>query len=186
MPNAAPGMLALPLLLCGGSLALLATATATAARGPPPHGRARVEHDARVELELAGVLPLPEGPAGILVLREKGKDTLLPLLVADGRGFTPGASGGSLLGRAIEALGARVAEVQIERTEETSAGARVRLTQGGKAVELQAVPSESIALAVSAGVPIVATRRLLDEEGLTPADLAKAQRRSREKRPTRL
>ncbi|HEY6004857.1 MAG TPA: bifunctional nuclease domain-containing protein [Anaeromyxobacter sp.] len=177
MPNAAAtGMLALPLLLFGGSLGVVAAA----ARGPVHDGRARVE------LELVGVLPVPEGPAGILVLREKGKQTILPLFVPDGRRFSPGASGGSLLDRAIAALGGRVAEVEIERAEETSAGARVRISQAGRPLELQAVPSESIALAVSAHVPIVASRRLMDEEGLTPQDLAKAHPRGRKGMATRL
>lgn len=177
MRNAA-GMLALPLLLAGGSLAL----AATAARGP---GRGHGPAD-RVELELAGVLPMPEGPAGIVVLREKGKETLLPLLVPNGRSFAPGASGGALLGRAIEALGGSVAEVEIERTEETSAAARVTLDQAGKRFDLRALPSESIALALSAGVPIVVRRRLMDEEGLTPDDLARAHRRAKGGRATRL
>jgi hypothetical protein len=177
MPNASPsGVLALPLLLFGGSIALLAAATRAPAHEPR----------ARVQLELVGVLPVPEGSAGILVLREKGKSTLLPLLVPDGRRFSPGASGGSLLDRAISALGGRLAEVEIERAEETSAGAKVHLTQGGKPLELQAAPSESVALAVSAGVPIVASRQLLDEEGLTPEDLAKARRRDAKGTPTRL
>jgi uncharacterized protein len=176
MTNAATGMLALPLLLLGGSVGLVATA----ARGPGHDGRARVE------LELVGVLPVPEGPAGILVLREKGKQTILPLFVPDGRRFSPGAGGGSLLDRAIAALGGRVAEVEIERAEETSSGARVRLSQAGKPLELQAIPSESIALAVSARVPIVASRRLMDEEGLTPQDLAKAHPNGRKGAATRL
>jgi hypothetical protein len=178
MPNtAATGMLALPLLLFGGSLGVVAAA----ARAPA--GR---DGRPRVELELVGVLPVPEGPSGILVLREKGKRTLLPLLVPDGRRFSPGASGGSLLDRAIAALGGRVAEVEIERAEETSAGARVRLSQSGRPLELQAAPSESVALAVSAGVPIVTSRRLLEEEGLAPEDLAKAHPRNGKGAATRL
>jgi hypothetical protein len=163
MPNTAPaGMIVLPLALFAGSLALVATAV----RVPAEDG------SARVELELAGVLPMPEGPAGVLVLREKGTETILPLVVADGREFSQDGRG-ALLGRAIEALGARVAEVEIERAEETASGARVKLAQGARAVELRAVPSESIALAVAAGVPIVTTRRLMDEAGLTPEDLAR-------------
>ncbi len=178
MPNAAPaaGMLALPLLLFGGSLALVATA----ARAPPRGA------SARVELELAGVLPLPESPGGLVILREKGKDTILPLLVPDGRNLMPGAREGGLLGRAIEALGARVAEVEIERAEESPSGARVRLAQGGRRVELRAVPSESVALAIAAGIPIVTTRRLLDEEGLTPEDLVRAHARTRGRAVTRM
>ncbi len=178
MPSAAAtGMLALPLLLFGGSLGVVAAAA-----------RGSAHHDARgrVELELVGVLPVPEGSAGILVLREKGKQTILPLFVPDGRHFSPGAGGGSLLDRAIAALGGRVAEVEIERAEETPEGARVRISQAGKPLELRAIPSESIALAVSAHVPIVASRRLLDEEGLTPEDLAKAHPRDRKGADTRL
>jgi uncharacterized protein len=176
MRNSPNGVLAVPLLLFGGSLALLAVASRAPAHAAP----------GRVQLEFVGVLPVPEGAAGILVLREKGDTTLLPLLVPDGKRFSPGASGGSLLDRAIEALGGHLAEVEIERAEETSGGAKVRLTQGGRTLELQAVPSESIALAVAAGVPILASRRLLEEEGLTPADLVKAHAKDAKRRPTRL
>jgi uncharacterized protein len=180
MRQAAPaGLIVLPLALLAGSLALVATA----AHAPAADG------SGRVELELAGVLPMAEAPAGVLVLRVKGSDTILPLVVPDGRAFEArGARGGDggLLGRAIEALGARVAEVEIERAEESSAGARVRLAQGGKDVELRAVPSESIALALAAGVPILARRRLVEEAGLTPEDLARAQAAQARVAPLRL
>jgi bifunctional DNase/RNase len=62
----------------------------------------------------------------------------------------------------------------------------VRLAQGGKDVELRAVPSESIALALAAGVPILAKRRLLDEAGLTPGDLARAHAAHTGRVPLRL
>src|SRR5574337_1820929 len=114
-----PRLLALPAALVAGAVALTAAAR-------PPAGPS----SARVELEMAGVLPMPEGTASILVLREKGASTLLPLIVpGDVTGRDP--RGGSLLGQAIEALGARVSEVEIDRAEETRAGARVRLAQGG-------------------------------------------------------
>jgi hypothetical protein len=165
MRQVAPtGLIVLPLALFAGSLALVATAAHAPATEAP----------ARVELELAGVLPMPEGRSGILVLRAKGSDTILPLVVPDGGAFEARGGDGGLLARAIEALGGRVSEVEIERAEESSAGARVRLAQGGRDVELRAVPSECIALALAAGVPIVTTRRLLEEAGLTPEDLARA------------
>lgn len=178
MPNLTPaGMLALPLAVLTGVLALVSTAAGS------PGG----DVGARVELEVAGFLPMPESPAGIVVLREKGKETLLPLIVPDGRELSPeGLPRGGLLGRAIEALGARVAEVEIDRAEESTAGARVRMRQGERELELRAVPSESIALALEAKVPIVTTRRLLDESGLTPADLARAHASAAEGEPTRL
>jgi hypothetical protein len=163
----------LPLALLAGSVAVAANATRE------PDG----DPGARVELELAGVLPLPESSASILVLREKGADTILPLVVPSlDAATTPprhGRGTDGLLGRAIEALGGRVAEVEIDKAEETRAGARVRLSQGGRKVELRARPSESVALAVAAGVPIVTRRRLLQESGLTPEELARAHARGR-------
>lgn len=161
---------ALPLVVLGAALVVGGTA-------------ARPARDAneRVVLEVAGLLPMGEGAAAVLVLREKGSRTILPLVI-------PGAGVGErenelrapgLLGQAIEALGGRVSEVEIERTEEARTGARVRLAQGGRTLELRGPPSESVALAISAKVPIVTTRRVLQEAGLTPEDLAKAHARER-------
>jgi hypothetical protein len=165
MPN--PGIFAVPAAVLAAAVALTGTAAS------PQAG-------ARIELEVAGVLPMPEGAASILVLREKGAKTLLPLLIPGGD-VTGRADvdGGGLLGQTIEALGARVSEVEIDRAEETRTGARVRLAQGGRRLEVRARPSECVALALSAGVPILTTRRLLDQAGLTPEDLARAHAKVR-------
>ncbi len=141
----------------------------------------------RVELELAGVLPMPEGAAGIVVLREKGSETILPIVVPDGTRFTPArAHDAGLLGAAIAALGGKVSEVEIDEVEESSAGSKVRLSRGRERLEVRAAPSDSIALAVAAGVPIVTTRRVLDEAGLTPRDLARLHARAGQDAPVRL
>jgi hypothetical protein len=162
------GLLALPLAFAAGSMALYVSAAQ-----PPPR------EDGVVELEVAAVLPLPEGPAGLVVLREKGSGTLLPLLVPDGDRLGMAAPSrrapDGLLGRTIEALGAKVREVEIDEAEETSSGSRVRLAQGARQLEIPARPSESIALALAAGVPILAKRRLLAESGLTPEELAETR-----------
>jgi hypothetical protein len=169
MPH--PAIVTLPAALVAGPVALVTAAA------PPP---APQEPSERVELEVAGVLPMTEGSASILVLREKGAQILLPLLVPggdmSGHGELPG---GGLLGQAIEALGGRVSEVEIDRAEDTRAGSRVRLFQGRRRVELRARPSESVALALAARVPIVTTRRVLDEAGLTPEDLTRAHAKAR-------
>jgi uncharacterized protein len=166
-----PGTLAVPLAVAAGSVAFLVTA----AHPAPPS-------DARVELEVAAVLPMPEGPAGLLVLREHKTGTLLPVLVPDGSALEGAQKKGhpfmeaGLLGRAIEALGGRVQEVEIDRAEEATGATRVRLRQGTHEVEIPARPSESVALAVAAGARILTTRRLLEVSGLTPAELEQASR----------
>jgi bifunctional DNase/RNase len=154
---------------------LAATLASAAGSGRDP--------EARVELEVAGLLPMGEGEAAVLVLREKGAQTLLPLVVpGSGAGEHAGElKSPGLLGQAISALGARVTEVVIDRAEESRAGAIVRLAQGTRRVELRGRPSESVSLAVSTKAPIVTSRRLLDESGLTPEDLARARKKVRSK-----
>jgi hypothetical protein len=134
-----------------------------------------------VELEVAGLLPVGEGAGAVLVLREKGARTILPLVLPGARvgGGEAELRGPGLLSQAIEALGGRVSEVEIEHADESRTGAKVRLAQAGRTLEVLGSPSESVALAISAKVPIVTRRKVLDESGLTPADLAKAHRRAR-------
>jgi bifunctional DNase/RNase len=174
LPSA--GMLALSIAFAASRVALLGAAAA-----PGAAGAAAPPADARVELEIAGVLPMPESGSCIVVLREKGTRTILPLLVpgSDGKDLAPRVRDRAqgLLGQTIAALGARVREVEIATGDEAPSGARVRLSQGPKLVELSARTSESVALAVAAGAPIVTTRRVLEQSGLTPNDLARAKQR---------
>jgi uncharacterized protein len=183
------GLLVLP-LAAGLTLASGAVHTAAAPRTP------------RIELEVAGVLPLPEEWAIVLVLREKGAGTLLPVIVPgqDGKdlrkalahdsaaeGTEGGEAADSLLDRAITALGAKVVEVQLDEAEETARAARVHIVQDGRNVEVAARPSESIPLAVAVGAPIVTTRRVLDEAGVSRAELERlTEKGDEERKPLRL
>lgn len=178
------GTLALP-LLAAASVAIAA-------------GTGAVPGRARVELEIAGVLPLEEDWAMVLVLREKGAATLLPVVVPGQEGKDLRAALGrdghrpaarvpeSLLDRTIAALGARIVEVELDAAEETARAARVHLVQGRKEVQLAARPSESIPLAVAAGAPIVTSRRVLDESGLTRTELERLSEKSAQDAPLRL
>jgi uncharacterized protein len=145
--------------------------------------------DQRVAMEVAGVLPLQDEGASLVVLREKGAETILPVLVPGSagravasqlRGNRSGAPPPDLLGGTISALGARVEEVEIETAMETAHGARVRLRQGGRALDLEGRPSEGIALAVGSGAPLLARRRLLDRDGLSREDLEQLRQAQRD------
>ncbi len=166
---------AVPVVLLGAALVVGGTAATPRSNG-----------DERVVLEVAGLVPVGDGAGAVLVLRERASHTLLPL-VMPGAQLGQGENelrGPGLLAEAIEALGGRVAEVEIERADESRTGAKVRVAQAGRTLELLGPPSESVALAISARVPIVTRRRVLDEAGLTPEDLAKIHRkvRTREQR----
>jgi bifunctional DNase/RNase len=161
---------ALPVVLLGAALVV-----GGASAGP------RSDGTERVELEVAGLLPIGEGAGAVLVLREKGTRTILPLVLPAARAGEGEYElrGPGLLAQVIEALGGRVSEVEIEHAEESRTGAKVRLAQGGRSLELLGPPSESVALAISAKVPIVTRRRVLEEAGLTPEDLAKVHGRAK-------
>lgn len=167
----------------GWSGSLLASLLAAAALSPAPPGAA----DEQVELEVAGVLPLEEESGSLLVLRDKGVGTFLPIFVGRTEGAALGArlrrgvpsprpGTADLLERAIAALGGRVARVAIEGEQAPLLRGRVLVAQGERRVELEARPSDAVALAVAARAPIFATRRVLSEAGLSRDDLARLRR----------
>jgi uncharacterized protein len=134
-----------------------------------------------VEMEVAGVFPLEGGQAAMLVLREKGQETLLPIVVGRGEADAiemrlerrepsrPRVQ--ELLKSTIDALGGRVVRVEIRDASEALYRARVHLAQGSQRLELEARPSDSVVLALSAAAPIYAARQLVREAGLTREDL---------------
>jgi bifunctional DNase/RNase len=136
-----------------------------------------------VEMEVAGVFPIEDAGAGVLVLRQKGAQVVLPIVVgraeADQIGMRlrresparPRAH--ELLESALGALGARVVRVEIRDASEALYLARVFLARGAERIELDARPSDSVALALGASAPIFAARELVEGSGLTPEELAK-------------
>lgn len=146
----------------------------------------RAGHPELVRLEVVGVLPLDGDSGSLLVLREEERGTLLPIFVGRSEGAAidqrlrrgpsrrPGPA--DLLEHAISALGGRVAAIAIEGEQAALFRARVTLLQGERRIELEARPSDSIALAVVARAPIFATRQVLAEAGLTREDLARGHR----------
>jgi uncharacterized protein len=138
-----------------------------------------------VELEVLGVVPLESESASLLILRQKGARTVLPIFVGRAEGAAielrrkqaPGqrSHGPDLLARTIGALGGKVTRVSIEGAQAAIFSAHVTLQQGDRKVEVEARPSDSVALAIASQAPIFATRTLMAEAGLTEEDLARGR-----------
>lgn len=138
-----------------------------------------------VEMEVLGVLPLESETASLLVLREKGSDTMLPIFVGKSEGAAielrlkqpPAArpQGADLLARTIGVLGGTVTRVDIESSQSPLFTARVTLQQGERRLQMEARPSDSVGLAIAARAPIYAARALVAESGLKHDDLARTQ-----------
>lgn len=154
---------------------LLSVLAATAARAATAAGDL-------VEMEVLGVVPLEAETASLLILRQKGARTVLPIFVGRPEGAAieqrlkqPTAHRPpDLLAHAIEALGAKVSRIAIDGAQAALFSARVTLQQGTRTIEMEARPSDSVALAIASHAPIYATRHVVDEAGLTEDDLARA------------
>jgi bifunctional DNase/RNase len=133
------------------------------------------------EVEVLGVRAMPDGEANMLYLGAKDASAVLPLVVGRAeataieirlRAATPPRPlTHDLLGKAIETLGARVVRVEIDGLRDGTFFATIRLAQGGKALALDARPSDSVALALRTGAPIYAARKVLDDGGLRRDEL---------------
>lgn len=141
----------------------------------------------RVQVQVMGVLSSPDGAEGIVVLREKGAERILPVLVpgSGGRALRarlhgrPASGAGGLLAHALGALGAHVVEVELVRPHDGPSSTRVRIAQGRRSFDVDAGPGESLGIAVAQGAPIYVRRSVLEADGLTPEDIARLAARQR-------
>lgn len=68
-----------------------------------------------------------------------------------------------LVANTIEALGGELRDIYISELREHTFYAKLRIRQNGEMVEVDARPSDAIAIAVTAGVPIYVSEEVLDE-----------------------
>ncbi len=168
------GFFAVPLTLAAGAAALIMAS----APGKPDGGSAGAE---RVEMQVLGVVPLEGAESSILVLQDKRAETILPLIIGQSealaielrlRGATaPRPLTHDLLDHAIAALGGRVVDIEIATLKDSVFQAKIRLAKGSESLVIDARPSDSIALALRSQAPIYAQRKVLDDAGLSKADL---------------
>jgi hypothetical protein len=125
----------------------------------------------RLPMDVTGLTIDPVNNAPIVVLREKDGDRILPIWIgvieASAIAFEleqvrlnrPMTH--DLLRAVIEALGARVERVAIVDLREGTYYATITLTRGEEAIEVDARPSDGIALALRAKCPILCEETVL-------------------------
>jgi bifunctional DNase/RNase len=195
--------LSLTLGLLVGLPSALAAHGASASVGSPDAPRSGHDAQARppgpaVEIELVAVLPVDADVASLLVLREKNGAALLPIFVARAEGAAldhrlkqapqggtgsggdaeprPTVDPNDLLAKTIAALGGKVTRVEIKMIREAIFRAQVTLQQGDQKLEVEARPSDSVALALAWNAPIFATREVMDKAALSPEDLERMRK----------
>ncbi len=124
-----------------------------------------------VEVSVKSVLPDPSTGSQIVLLEEAGTSRTLPIWVgmmegnairvAVERTASPRPLTHDLLQHILERLRAAVKRVVVHDVRDNTFYAAIALEVEGREVTLDARPSDAIALALRAGVPIYARRELL-------------------------
>ncbi|MDD5671947.1 MAG: bifunctional nuclease family protein [Candidatus Omnitrophica bacterium] len=113
----------------------------------------------------------------VIVLREKDGTRYLPIVIGmpEVNAIKMKLSGvkpprpltHDLLANVIEQLGGRLEQVVIDKLQNNTFYAKLKLTRsGGDALEIDARPSDSVALALRAEAPILAAEEILGEAGV--------------------
>ena len=114
----------------------------------------------------------------VLVLRESGRGRLLMIWVGVNeanaiamklQGVTPERPlTHDLFTRTLQELGVTMERIVVSDLADETFRARIVLRQEGASREIDSRPSDAIALAIRAGVPIFATDAVLDRAGVIP------------------
>jgi bifunctional DNase/RNase len=116
------------------------------------------------------------GEGAALLLADAGETVVMPIYI----GGTEGRSIGlrlhgrrdsrplthDLLDAAVRKLGGEVWKVHVDDLRDNTYIGRVYLRKGDRILDLDARPSDAIALAIGDKVPIYVSRRVLDEAGV--------------------
>ncbi|CAN5632573.1 bifunctional nuclease family protein [soil metagenome] len=114
----------------------------------------------------------------VVILRDTVRERYLPIWIGPWeanaiamklQGVTPERPmTHDLFSRTLDELGAVVKQIIVSDLAEDTFRARLLLELDGRTVDVDARPSDAIALAVRAGVPIFATDAVLDRAGVVP------------------
>lgn len=134
-----------------------------------------------IQVDIIGLSTSPSsGGAYALVLGEVGGNRRLPIIIG---GFeaqaialqlekiqAPRPMTHDLLRDAFDAMGAEVIDVLIDELREGTFYAKIRYTHGSTESQLDARPSDAIALSVRVDVPIFVAPDVLEEAGIPTED----------------
>lgn len=114
----------------------------------------------------------------VVILKEAVRDRYLPIWIGpwEANAIALKLQGVSperplthdLFAKTLLELGVAVRRIVISDLADETFRARIVLEQGGQTREIDARPSDAIALAIRAGVPIYATDSVLDQAGVIP------------------
>lgn len=116
----------------------------------------------------------------VVVLKEVGSERYLPIWIGpcEADAITIGLQGmdiprpltHDLLKTIVDELGAEISHILVSDLRDDTFYARIIMDVNGRHAEIDARPSDAIALAVRAGVPIYVTEAVMDRAGVEPSE----------------
>jgi uncharacterized protein len=144
-----------------------------------------------VEVVVRDVIPTEDGSEAVL-LSPIAEEVMLPIFVGPAEGNAirmklnrqtpPRPMTHDLLDTMIKTLGGKVQRIFIDDLKRNTFLARIYVVQNGKTHEIDARPSDSIALALRCNAPIFTARKVIDEAGITRESLERPATKSSKKR----
>lgn len=149
----------------------------------PPSPRARTEPSTRaggllsstfMPVHVADVILTEGNDNGVVLLMDGRSEVVLPIFVdarsgkAVERGLRArsGDPSTSLLGQAMQTLGAELERVQVARGDSDSVRVQLVLRRGSEQFVIDADAGEALAMALTAGRPLYTANQLMAEQGI--------------------
>ncbi len=165
------------LAVVGGALALTATEEPTG-RVPADMPLSPTAH----EMVVADLVRARGASGVVLVLQERGRGRYLLLTIGESEALAivtqltgaqppPRPLTHDLMARTLDELGARVIRVIVTELRDNTSYARLVLQAHGRIFDLDARPSDAVALALRAQAPIYAEGEVLERAALTTEEI---------------
>ena len=126
-----------------------------------------------VRMDLARTIIVETSDSQVIILKERDGDRHLPILIGMNEALaidrrlkglsTPRPMTHDLMQSVIESLGGELEQINISDLRDHTFYATLVIRQNGQLVEVDARPSDAIAVGVATGVPIYVESQVLDD-----------------------
>lgn len=134
-----------------------------------------------IQMTIRDVVPLPEAQTHAVVLVSDNGETILPVFVNEETALavafrlahkqTPHPTAADLLGGVITKLGAKLISIQLTSLVSNEYTGTVRVSRDGSEFDIDARPSDALAIAVENGAPVFASPSLVQDIGITKGQI---------------
>jgi bifunctional DNase/RNase len=132
---------------------------------------------ALTELKVRQVIPVTEAQRAVVLLTGKNDEILVPVIVGEAEGETLAsqleehdpAEAASLLSKTVTGLGGKLVRVELASLDHDgeTVHSKLILNQNGKSVAVDGGAATALSLAVTTGVPVMASKQVMQTLGVT-------------------